>query len=440
MTPSAKQSRNETHLWHPFADMAIVRESELVIERGEGIWVWDADGRRYLDATASLWYANVGHGRTEIGAAIAAQLAQLEAYSIFSDLANEPALAVAARLAEHAPMEGGRVFLGSGGADGVETAVKLARLYWDATGSSDRVGIVGRSHGYHGSHAAGTSIGGIEANRLGFGPLMTGASIVPHDSATALRDEIERVGGKNVAAFFVEPVIGAGGVYPPPDGYMEEVAAVCAETGVLLVIDATICGFGRLGTWFAAERWGIEPDMIVFAKGVTSGYLPLGGVIVSDRIAEPFWAKPGRMFRHGQTYAGHAACCAAAIANLDILEREGLIERGAALEQVLYDELLPLSDHPLVSEVRGGTGLMAAVELDGGLLEPEPGAPFEAYRAIREAGEVLVRPLARGFAISPPLTITEAEIGLIAQGAQAGLDHLLEHSDVAKHLRVSAAR
>ncbi len=419
--------------------MAVVRESELVIDRGEGIWVWDTDGRRYLDATASLWYTNVGHGRKEIADAIAAQLAKIEAYSIFGDLASEPALAVADRLSERAPMDGGRVFLGSGGADGVETAVKLARLYWDATGARDRVGIIGRSFGYHGSHAAGTSIGGIEANRLGFGPLMTGASIVPYDSAAALREEIERLGSEKVAAFFVEPVIGAGGVYPPPDDYMEEVAEICAETGVLLVIDATICGFGRLGTWFAAERWDIEPDMIVFAKGVTSGYLPLGGVIVSDQIAEPFWTKPGRMFRHGQTYAGHAACCAAAIANLDILENEGLIERGAALEQVLYDELLTVSDHPLVGEVRGGTGLMAAIELDGSLLESQPGAPFAAYRAIREH-EVLVRPLTRGFAISPPLTITEDEIGLIGQGVREGLDQLLESEDVAEHVRVSAAR
>ena len=222
-------------------------------------------------------------------------------------------------------------------------------------------------------------------------------------------------------------MIGAGGVYPPAEGYIEGVVELCRSREVLVICDSTICAFGRLGSWLGYERFGIEPDMVVFAKGVTSGYLPLGGVVVSGRVAEPFWTTPGGApFRHGPTFSGHAACCAAGLANIDILEHEGLVSRGAELEGELYRALRPLAAHPLVAEVRGGVGLMAAVELDAGLLEREPGAPVAAYRAVREEGSVLVRPLARSLAVSPPLTITPDEIGLLADGVRAGFDRAVE--------------
>ena len=277
---------SDTSLWHPFADMAAVRRDELVLARGEGVHLWDEDGNRYLDGCASLWYCNVGHGRAEIADAVGAQLRTLETWSIFGEVANRPALELAETLSAHAPMEDAKVFFTTGGGDAIDTAAKLIRLYWRTIGQAERLHIVGRTNGYHGTMAFGTSIGGIEAVRAGFGPLVPGTSQVPHDSAQALRDEIERVGPERVAAFFCEPVLGAGGVYPPAPGYIEEVASICAETGVLFLVDAVIAAFGRLGGWFGCERFGVRPDLVVFAKGITSGYQPLGGVLVSGQIEE----------------------------------------------------------------------------------------------------------------------------------------------------------
>jgi putrescine---pyruvate transaminase len=420
---SSGADHGRTSLWHPFADMGLVNGHEFVVDRGEDVWIYDRDGRRYLDASASLWYANVGHGRAEIADAVRAQMVKLEAYSAFGDYSNEPADAVAARLSDLAPMRDARVFLTTGGGESIDTAAKLVRQYWATQGMPGRVHLIAREAGYHGTNGFGTSLGGIEANRVSFGPLVAETSIVEHDSLPALERAIDRLGRDRVAAFFVEPVIGAGGVYPPSDGYMEGVAAICAETGVLLVVDSVICGFGRLGNWFGVERWSIEPDMIVFAKGVTSGYLPLGGVITSDEIAAPFWAEPGQFFRHGATYSGHSSCCAAALANLDILERENLIPRGAELEQTLFDALAPLADHPLVGEVRGGTGLMAAVELDGVALGSGVQVA-EVSAALRDRG-VLARPLGRAVAFSPPLIIQPEHITLIADATRDALDAVL---------------
>jgi adenosylmethionine-8-amino-7-oxononanoate aminotransferase len=414
----------DTSLWHPFADMAAVRGHELVIARGEGVHLWDEDGNRYLDGSASLWYCNVGHGRAEIADAVSQQLRTLETYSIFGEIANRPALDLSAKLASLAPMDDAKVFFTAGGGDAIDTAAKLARLYWQTVGEPDRLHIIGRTNGYHGTMAFGTSIGGMETVRNGWGPLVPMTSQVQHDSAQALRDELERIGPENVAAFFCEPVIGAGGVYPPAPGYIEEVAAICTDSGVLFVVDAVIVGFGRLGGWFGCERFGVRPDMLTFAKGVTSGYQPLGGALVSGRVAEPFWSEPGRiMIRHGQTYAGHAAVCAAGLANLAILEREGLIPRGEELETELYGALAPLAEHPLVGEVRGGVGLMAAVELAADLLEADHGAATKLYRGVRSHG-VLTRAHARGLAISPPLIVTVEQIQEIAGAVRAALDDL----------------
>jgi putrescine aminotransferase len=416
-------TRRDTRLWHPFSDMATVRGAEFVISRAEGVWVWDDQDRRYLDATASLWYANVGHGRAQIADAVRAQLLKLDAYSVFGDYTNEPARDLAERLAGHAPMSDARVFLTSGGGDSVDTASKLARHYWSALGQPGKVHLLSRIGGYHGTHGFGTAIGGIEVNRHGYGPLLQHASLVEYDAVDGLEREIARIGAENIAAFFVEPVLGAGGVYPPPPGYMEGVAEVCERHDILLVADAVICAFGRLGTWFGVERWGLEPDMITFAKGVTSGYQPLGGVMVSGRVADPFWSEPGRVIRHGSTYAGHPAACAAALVNLDLLEHEGLIARGAELEQDLLGALAPLAEHPLVSEVRGGTGLMAAVEIDADALSGGVTVPAVAAAA-REHG-ILVRPLGSSIAFSPPLTITAAELALIGSSVLEALDATL---------------
>ena len=409
----------DTRLWHPFADMGAVRHAELVIDRGEDVWVWDTEGRRYLDATASLWYANVGHGRPEIAQAVAAQMAKLEAYSAFGDFGNAPASELAETLADLAPMPA-RIFLTSGGGDSVDTAAKLAVRYWSEVGQPDRTLLISRTAGYHGTHGFGTALAGIPANRQGFGPQVKTLQ-VPHDSLEALEDAIEREGAERVAAVFVEPVIGAGGLYPPLPGYIEGLAALCARTGVLLVVDSVICGFGRLGTWFGIERWGVKPDMITFAKGVTSGYLPLGGVVVSDMIAEPFWKAPGGpVLRHGATYAAHATCCAAALANISLLERDGLLERGRSMEQPLLDALKPLEDLPNVDEVRGGVGLLAAVQPTEDALARTPGAIAQIAAVAREKG-VIVRTLGQAVAVSPPLTVQEEHLELVAEAIRAGL-------------------
>jgi adenosylmethionine-8-amino-7-oxononanoate aminotransferase len=403
--------------WHPFADMGAVARDELIIDRGEGPWVFDADGNRYLDGTASLWYANLGYGRTEIADAVAAQMSKLAAYHTFTDFGNRPANEVAEALAARAPMPNAKVFLASGGGDAIEVAAKLARRHFVNLGQPERVHIISRTQGYHGTHGFGTSIGGIEANVTNWGPLIPQTSAVQHDSLPALEEEIRRVGPDKVAAFFCEPVIGAGGVFPPADGYIEGVADLCAEHGILLVIDAVICGFGRLGTWFGIERWpDVKPAMITFAKGVTSGYLPLGGVVVDEEVSAPYFEKPGGpVFRHGATYAGHPTVCAAALATLEIYESEDVIRRGQDLEQPLLDALKPLAEHEAATEVRGGTGFLAAV----GVHDPAHVATLTA--GARRAG-ALVRPLLGGIAVSPPLICEQEHIELLAAAIRAGLD------------------
>jgi adenosylmethionine-8-amino-7-oxononanoate aminotransferase len=403
--------------------MGKVKDSKLLLTRGDDVWVFDDEGKKYLDGTASLWYANVGHGRESIREAALGQMAALETYSTFGDFANQPALDLAELLSDLSPMPGAKVFLTSGGGDSIDTAAKLARRYWYERGRTKRHHMIGREHGYHGTHGFGTSLAGIPSNREHYGGLIEDVSLVSHGDAESLEMEIERRGSENVAAFFVEPVVGAGGVYPPPPGYLEAVASVCARTGVLLVVDSVICGFGRLGTWFGIERWPeVKPDMITFAKGATSGYLPLGGVVVSPEIAEPFWGEvDAPAFRHGATYAGHATCCAAGLENIRILDDEGLLTRGQELEGALFDQVNRSSDLDVVAEVRGGMGLMAAVDLSEDTLADDPGAPVSLAMAMREKG-VLGRPLSRGVAFSPPLTVETEHLEMIGDALLASVE------------------
>lgn len=413
-------------LWHPFADMGAVAATPFVLARGEDVWVWDERGRRYLDATASLWCANLGHGRPEVAEAVARQLRTLDTYGTFGDFANRPALELAERLAALAPAAGSRVFLGSGGGDAIDTAAKVARGHFQLTGRPERVHLIGREHGYHGTHGYGTSVGGIAPNAAGWGPLVPDVSHVPHDGVDALVAEIERVGPERVAAFFCEPVIGAGGVRLPPEGYVEGVADVCARYGVLFVADCIVNAFGRLGTWLGIDRWpGVRPDLIVLAKGITGGTLPLGALIVAPEVAAPWFtgAPSAPVLRHGPTYAGHPTCCAAALAALELYERDDLIPRGRALEGVLADALRPLAGHPLVGEVRAGLGLLGAVELSADARAADSGLVQRLTLACRERG-LLVRAVASGVAVSPPLTIAEGQIAEIGAGIAAGLDDL----------------
>lgn len=401
----------DTRFWHPFADMSAVRHAEIVISRGEGSYVFDADGNRLFDGTASLWCVNAGHGRREIADAVADQMAELATYQCFAGFTNRPASELAERLAGYAEglIDDPRIFFGLGGGDAVDTAAKLARRYFHAIGEPDRTHLIGRGQGYHGTHGLGTSLGGIAANRDGMGPMDPDTSQVPWDSLEALEAEFEALGPGRVAAVFAEPVIGAGGVHRVPPGYLQGLQDLCRRHGALFVADCVIAAFGRLGTWWGADRFGLRPDLITFAKGVTSGYLPLGGVVISGRVAEPFFTRPGLMFRHGQTYSGHPTSCAAALANLDIIEREDLLGRGRAMEDDIVDALAPLAGAALVGQVRTGLGALGAVAFDPGALAEHPDLPVRAFAAARARG-VLVRTLGDGVAISPPLIATREEL------------------------------
>lgn len=412
-----------TAFWHSFADMAAIeRDGELVINRGEGVHVWDEDGRRYLDATAGLWYCNVGYGRGEIADAAATQLRRLSAYSTFGDLSNRPAIELCERVAAMAPVPDSRVFLTSGGSDSIDTAAKMARRYWQLSGKPDRTLFVSRERAYHGMHVAGTSLAGIEANATGYGTLVGDVVRVAWDSPRELREAIGLAGPERVAAFFCEPIVGAGGVFAPPEGYLAEVREICRETGVLFVADEVVTGFGRVGDWFASGRWDLRPDLITCAKGITSGYLPMGAVIAAPHVADAFWREGAGPFRHGYTYSGHASVAAAALANLDILEREGLPKRALGLEVDLAEALAPLADHPLVGEVRAGTGVLAAVELGADAVANDPSLPGRLVGACRRAG-VMTRTLATGaLQISPALVIDDAGLAELCDGIGAALD------------------
>jgi putrescine---pyruvate transaminase len=412
-----------TTFWHPFADMAALEATgSLTIVRGEASHVWDTEGNRYLDATAGLWFVNVGHGRTEIAEAAAAQMSRLAAYHTFGDVTNEPTEALTARVAELAPIDTPKVFLTSGGSDSIDTATKIVRRYWSARGEPRRTVLIRREGAYHGMHTAGTSLAGIPANAEGYGGLIVDVAEVPWDDADSLQETIDRIGRSRVAAFFCEPVIGAGGVYAPPPGYLEKARAVCRDVGVLFVADEVITGFGRCGDWFASGRFGLDPDLITCAKGITSGYLPLGAVIAAPTVWEPFWTPGTGAFRHGYTYSGHATVSAAAMANLDIMEREGLIGRAAALEGTLATALAPLADHPLVSEVRAGTGVLAGVQIDPQRLAADPGLAGRLVSACRRHG-IMGRVLSAGaLQISPPLVLTDTEVEELASGLRAALD------------------
>lgn len=402
--------------------MSAVAGHDLVIESGRGSHVRSEAGDEYLDATAALWYCNVGHGRTEIGEAVGRQISRIAAYSSFGDLATRPTLDLADRLASIAPMSDAKVFFTSGGSDSVDTALKLVRRYWTLAARPDRMVIITRTKSYHGMHLGGTSLAGIEANRNGSGPLDGDIAHVPWDDAEALASLIDGLGAHRVAAFFCEPVIGAGGVHSAAPGYLERVREICRERGVLFVADEVITGYGRTGRMFASE--GIDPDIVLTAKGITSGYVPLGAVLVAGRTAEPFWSSPGVLWRHGYTYSGHAAAAAAAMANLDIIEREGLVARVANSQLSLTAALAPLRTHEWISQVRSGSGLLAAVQLDGSVLADDPTVMPRLLASLRRRG-ILTRALVDGaLQISPPFVITRDELGTLASAIDGALVEL----------------
>jgi putrescine---pyruvate transaminase len=426
-----KAGQATTRLWHPFANMADVRQSETTIDRGEGVWVWDTDGNRYLDATAGLWYCSVGHGRADIAEVAARQMKRLAAYSTFGDFCNDPARTLAEMVSAISPIKESVVFFTSGGSESIETAAKLVRRYWTAVGKPERHILMTRGNSYHGMAGFGTSLAGITANATGYGELVPGVICVPPDDADALERVCSDHPGE-VAGFFGEPVRGAGGVYPPVADYWKQVQRICRDNDVLLVADEVVTGFGRLGTWFGSDRFEFVPDIITGAKGVTSGYLPLGVVICGRRVREPFWEGKAGMFRHGYTYSGHATACAVGVANLEVIEREKLLNRVRETERVLAAEMKRISEHPLVKEVRC-VGLLAAFELSAEALAENPNAANDLVTEARRNGVISRALLGHSLQISPAFIITKDELRFMTDGFLAALNHLKHEPVTAEH-------
>lgn len=408
-----------TSFWHPFAEMSKVQHAPFIVDRGEGIYVYDEEGNRYLDAAASLWYMNIGYGRKEVVDAMEAQARRLPAFHAFLDYATRPPMDLAAKIAGVSPDPDSKVFFGSGGSDAVDTAAKMSRRYFNAIGQPERTVFIAREWAYHGMHTYGTSLGGMEPNRIGYGgDLVSEVVIVPHDDAEAVEKAIDHAGAERVAGIFVEAVIGAGGVRPVEADYLQSVRAAIRQAGGLYISDEVITGFGRVGDWFAASKFGLEPDLITFAKGVTCGYAPLGGVVAASHIAEPFFNTPGLVFRHGYTYSGHTTACVAGLVVMDILQRENLLDRAAALEEEIHQALLPLEELDVVSNIRRGVGALAAVQLEVG--EDEK-LPQRAAEACRQAG-VLTRAVGGGgLQVSPPLIMTPDQVSEMASLFETGL-------------------
>ncbi len=408
--------------WHPFADMSKVQHAPFIIDRGEGVYAFDEENNRYLDATASLWYMNVGYGREEIVEAMEAQARKLPAFHTFIDYATRAPLELAERIAAVSPDPGSKVFFGSGGSDAVDTAAKLARRYFNAIGQPERTVFITREWAYHGMHTYGTTLGGMEPNRTGYGGDMVADIVsVPFDDAEAVEKAIDHAGADRIAGIFVEAVIGAGGVRPVPTEYLTRVRGAIKTAGGLYISDEVIPAFGRVGDWFAANKWNLEPDLITFAKGITSGYAPLGGVIAAPHIAEPFFTTPGLIFRHGYTYSGHTTACVAGLVVMDILERDNLLQRSAELESEIYDALVPLEKLDVVSSIRRGVGALAAIQLEVG---DDDTLPARGAAACREAG-VLTRAVGGGgLQVSPALIMTPEQVSEMAGLFEKALSRL----------------
>ncbi|MEY4230785.1 MAG: hypothetical protein RLZZ362_1634 [Actinomycetota bacterium] len=342
---------------HPFAKPT--RESFITVVRGEGALLWDADGNELVDGMASLWYCAIGHGRAEMADAIAAQVRTLEAYSCFDPFTNGPAEQLASELHDIAPMADSRIFFCSSGSEAIDSAMKLARIAHVQAGQPQRKLIISRTRGYHGVAYGGTSAQGIAPNRADFGPFVADVVQVPADDIEGLATLMAQH-SDTIAAVLTEPVQGAAGIYPPADGYLASLRKLCDQHGAYLIFDEVITGFGRLGSWFGAHHFDVRPDIVTFAKAVSSGYQPLGGVFVGPAPRAGLEADPDFFMRHGFTYSGHPTACAAGLTNLEIIRREGLLERATHVGARLSDGLRSLAADGVIDHTRGEGAMWAA--------------------------------------------------------------------------------
>ena len=402
---------------HPFAKPT--RERFVTIARGEGALLWDSDGNELVDAMASLWYCQVGHGRTEIADAVARQIGTIEAYSCFDPFTNAPADALAERIASLTTIPDARVFFAGSGSEAVDSAMKLARLAHVQAGHPERRLIISRVRGYHGTNYGGTSAQGLPLNKVGYGELLADVVQVPSDDIEAL-SVLMAERSDDLAAVITEPVQGAAGVYPPVEGYLAETRRLCDQHGALLIFDEVITGFGRLGAWFAAEYYGVTPDLTTFAKGVTSGYQPLGGVIVGARVREALEADPDFVLRHGYTYSGHPAACAGALANIDIIEREGLLQAATTMGARLGAGLRALADDGAIAHLRGDAAIFGAALHDHHDATAVRDRMLELGVITRAIGTDTVT-------FCPPLVTTDAQIDRIVDTLATALADTAPH-------------
>ncbi len=387
---------------HSFAKPS--SDSFINIVRGDMARLWDHAGNEYIDAIGSLWYCQIGHGRREMADAIAAQVSTLETYSTFDPFTNPLAEAVAERVASLSPVADARVFLCGSGSESIDTAMKLARTAQIQAGHPERSVIITRDRGYHGTNYGGTSAQGLPLNKIGYGALLEGVMQVDADNIEDMARAVEQNKGK-IAAIIAEPVQGAGGVWPSSTEYLSQLRRLCDDNGAFLIFDEVITGFGRLGTWFGAQYYGVTPDMITFAKGVTSGYQPLGGVITGAAVNDALLTDPSFFLRTGYTYSGHATVCAAALKNLEIIERENLLARSAHVGRLIEDGLRALTDDGTITGYRGAGAIWA-----GKLPE---GLDATAVRDEMIRRGVIARAIPGVIAFCPPFVITDDEVGRV---------------------------
>lgn len=422
-------------------DEYLSRGSTIIV-RGKGVFVWDVDGKQYLDGAAAIWNVNLGFGRKEIAEAVRDQLETLSFHLSLIDISTPPAIELAAKLAELAPPGLNRVLFTSGGSEANESVIRLSRLYFKLRGYPNKTTAIARRLGYHGSSCGAASLTGIDRFHDGFEPLLSKVRHIEPPycyrcplgkeypaCAVACADELEKAiveeGPDTVAFFIAEPVMGAGGVIPAPREYWTRIRQICDKYDVLMVADEVITGAGRTGRMFAVEHWDVRPDMISCAKGVSSGYLPLGAVLVHEKIYKTFAASPkGKAVWHGYTNTGNPACCAAGVKTLEIMEREGVVAHAEQMGRRMHQGLQALHSSPIVGEVRG-VGLMAAVELVRNKQTREPFLPAAAvgafFRDAAREGGLLLRVVGDNVCLSPPLTITAEEMDLLLQRVAAAL-------------------